>query len=510
MNWDMDDNTNENPWYIPKIYIKLKFQPPFADFETETKIEDFKLHLERMKNLLLPMEKQYNLTQIQRRVLHQLRQRTDIIILNTDKNLGIAVIKREEYILSIYLEHFSDDNLYNILDLDQATHLMAEAQRKITNLIYTNMSVLSEPERTYFCQAFEQKYRTALFYGLPKIHKPKKNGYFRTRPVVSKCGTFVEIASKWVDYHLQQLTPLFQSYLKDSFHLLHDLQKIQIPKTCQLFTADAVSMYTYIDIKHALETMNTWFVNNEQLLPPLFPTHLILELLSIIMTHNVFKFGDLHYHQLSGTAMGTAVAPIFALLYYGIHEETTLLPKFRSNIIYYRRFIDDIFVLWNPLHDDDCNHVSFEKDLAFGKLEWKMEPPTTKTVFLDLNIEINRGKIKTSTHHKPLNLHLYIPPKSAHPPKVLYGLIAGSIRRFWLQNSNPKDYRKNIVFLFDRLVARGHDRATLLPLFSRASRMFFKKMEQLKPSSMKSPTKITNNTPFIFISSTILEASQDE
>jgi len=48
-----------------------------------------------------------------------------------------------------------------------------------------------------------------------------------------------------------------------------------------------------------------------------------------------------------------------------------------------------------------------------------------KTVnFLDLTITINsNGLLTTKTYQKPTNLHLYLPPTSAHPPGVLKRII---------------------------------------------------------------------------------------
>ena len=111
--------------------------------------------------------------------------------------------------------------------------------------------------------------------------------------------------------------------------------------------------------------------------------------------------------------MGTSVAPIYALLYYGIHENTVLLPNFEPNILYYKRFINDVLVIWEYCTQHDTTHESFRDNLPFGRLRWIMDSPGYYATFLDLNIYLSNGEIKTSTHHKPLNLHLYIPPKES-------------------------------------------------------------------------------------------------
>ena len=74
--------------------------------------------------------------------------------------------------------------------------------------------------------------------------------------MVAKIGNFIEIASKYCDYYLSRLIPHVQSYLKDSFTLLKDLNNLPtLPGTAKLLTADAVSMYTNIDTNHGLHIL---------------------------------------------------------------------------------------------------------------------------------------------------------------------------------------------------------------------------------------------------------------
>jgi hypothetical protein len=108
----------------------------------------------------------------------------------------------------------------------------------------------------------------------------------------------------------------------------------------------------------------------------------------------------------------------------------------KQSPFYFRRYIDDVFGIWIPTTtDNDSTWSEFKQTFnSWGNLKWSPEEPTKKTNFLDLNIEINHSGLQFSTFQKPLNLHLYIPPLSAHPQSCLKGLIAGELRRYWLQN----------------------------------------------------------------------------
>ena len=103
-------------------------------------------------------------------------------------------------------------------------------------------------------------------------------------------------------------------------------------------------MYTYIDTKHGLWAMAEWLKLHKHELPPNFPTEVILAGLQIVMTNNVFAFGNTYWLQACGTAMGTIIAVIYATIYYSLHEELCILPPGEhQNLILYHRFIDDAF-----------------------------------------------------------------------------------------------------------------------------------------------------------------------
>jgi hypothetical protein len=77
-----------------------------------------------------------------------------------------------------------------------------------------------------------------------------------------------------------------------------------------------------------------------------------------------------------------------------------------------------------------------------------------------------------------MNLYLYIPPLSAHPPSCLKGLIAGEMRRYWLQNS-PKGYESILLEFIKRLLNRGHTLASLTPILTQAAQILDKNHNQI-------------------------------
>ncbi|KAL7472102.1 hypothetical protein ACHAXS_012435 [Conticribra weissflogii] len=277
---------------------------------------------------------------------------------------------------------------------------------------------------------------------------------WKTRPVVSTCGTYLHALSRWIDYHLQKLTPHIPTYIKDSDHLNMYLRTISdIPPHARLLAADAVSMYTNIETTHALKTIGDFLQDLQDQLPSDFPVAAIIDGLSLIMKNNVFEFGDLYFKQKQGTAMGTPVACIYATIYYGYYEKNFLLPKYGDDIMVMKRFIDDMFVIWTGT---PARLQEFQEDLPFGLLTWDSLQPSNSVNFLDLTISINVNRqITTKTYQKALNLYLYIPAASAHSNGMINGIIYNLIKQFYTQNSEQNDFIRVVALLYKRFCARG-------------------------------------------------------
>ena len=299
-----------------------------------------------------------------------------------------------------------------------------------------------------------------------KVHKTP----LKTRPIVSYTGSLLYGLGKWVDHHLQSVSRTFRSFIKSSFDLKHELDQLTIPAGCRLLTADATAMYTNINSSAAIGCIHRYMLDNSNLFP-LVPIDAVVSALHLIMDNNIFQFGDTFWKQLTGTAMGAPPAPPYATAAFGTHEET-LLNEFPSNLLYYRRYIDDVFAIWIPDPDPiiDCQLLlSFSQRLNdWHGLKWIVSPLSTSVVFLDLTLTIVDDHIVSSLYKKPMNLHLYIPPRSAHPPGVLLGLVSGWIYRSLSLCSLLSDAHDNIRSLWTFLLARGYQPSKLRPVFDRA------------------------------------------
>ena len=493
-----------------KIYVKSDWVPDPGNDDLENRLDEFKKQLTKtaIENRTRLIRPTYNLDKSQYRTLHSLKNNPDIIVLLADKNLGPVTMDRETYIKRVINDHLLDEYTYEQLNEHTALSKLRELNDRLTHL-FENPSAgiqnaLTENEHHYFKKALHQEHRIPTFYGLVKIHKQP----WTLRPVVSCCGSLLATISTWIDFHLQKLRTKLPAFIQDSTEFQRELNNTSIPKNTKIITCDAVSMYTNIDVEHSIETLRNWFIKFKSEIPQDIPTHLIITALDIVMKNNIFTFGDTFWLQKTGTAMGTPCACMVASIYFAYHERTIILNKYKDNLIFYKRFIDNVFCLWHE-NDEQLNTTettrlkNFKRDMNnFGKLKWEFEKLTLTTTFLDLNVTLvekpyttpsNHYDIKFSTYQKPMNLYLYIPPHSAHPPGVIRSLIFSQIKKYWQQNTTTDDFVNITKAFFDRLINRGHNPTKLRHIFHQtAQHIDTKQINNILPIQTTTPTDTDN------------------
>ena len=199
---------------------------------------------------------------------------------------------------------------------------------------------------------------------------------------------------------------------------------------------------------------------------------------------------------------------MWATIYYAYHEANTLLPKYGHLLLYFKRFIDDIFGIWignlSNEWNDFCNDVN-----NFGVLTWDIldSRPSDSVDFLHLTLTIKGNKIVTRTYQKKMNLYLYIPPASAHPTGCIKGTIYGLIRRYYAQNTYRHDLLHFIRLLYRRLLRRGWEKALLRKLINEACSTI-EKQNQPNTTPTNNPTATQKDKYRTFITQSALLAAK--
>ena len=185
--------------------------------------------------------------------------------------------------------------------------------------------------------------RTPLLYGLTKVRKPN----IPLRPIVSACDSPINQLLSYVTHFIQPLVEILPSHIQDSKYFLQLLESLPpLPKNGILVTVDVTSLYTNIPHEEGIESVLHYMKLRTNTLPPRTPSpHTLGVLFETTLKNNNISFMDRHFLQLVGTAMGTKAAPPYAKFFMGSHEET-IWEAFIWAIPFWKRFIDDIFLIF--------------------------------------------------------------------------------------------------------------------------------------------------------------------
>ena len=304
------ERLDENDGYNKKLYIKSKWPPPKTNPTLEFRMRQFRDNLQtELATIKSSSRRSANLNDMELQALKQNRKRKDIIFLQADKGLGPVVMPRPAYKKAI-LKMLSDKDSYKEITKEEAHNILRQAKSDLHDLFkYDGGYSLAENEITYIAAALNiLQYRMPRLHGMPKLHKDDDELKFR--PVTDMFESLLSYFSKWLSEHIKSLLKFLPTQVRDSQHFIEHLIALgKLPWYARLFTADAVAMYTNINLDDALKNIENWLKYFAHELPNSFPNQkLFLAVLKIVMSNSVFQFGEQYFLQTQGTAMGTPCA----------------------------------------------------------------------------------------------------------------------------------------------------------------------------------------------------------
>ena len=210
-----------------------------------------------------------------------------------------------------------NDYFYEETDTDFTREVIHRVNLYVNNMLQREQ--ISQNTSKYLTTDVD---RTQQFYLLPKIHKDINNP--PGRPIVSDSGGPTEKISQFVDHFLGPLVPLSESYIRDPTHMINILNNFSTIPEMILCTLDITSLCTNIPHNEGIQFIKEFLAIHRDTNALPYNSY-IIELLEVVLTNNYFDFNGKHYHQKSGTAMGTKLAPSYANMF---------MAKFEQNHVY--------------------------------------------------------------------------------------------------------------------------------------------------------------------------------
>src|SRR5277367_907028 len=164
----------------------------------------------------------------------------------------------------------------------------------------------------------------------------------------------------------------------------------------QMHSLDIIALYTSIPTDLAIETILN-ILNDQPIIN--IPNDTLKTLLEIA-THTYFTFNDQFYKQSKGLAMGSPISGFLAniFIYHNIENNPIYMTDY---IIFYRRYVDDIFILMDPTQQSISQHCHNINKIN-PNIQFTYESENNQTLtFLDLKItRIPNSHFLFSVAHK--------------------------------------------------------------------------------------------------------------
>jgi hypothetical protein len=453
-----------------KCYVKSSFVPPPATAPIENFCQHLSVMLPAVYTAAAASHETANHSKADMIDLEKTSSRPDLDIKRADKNLGLSVtLTSTMHDAAVKILTAANPKTYRRLPRAEAIELSKEFGDRVTSLLRRcGDSIFSEKVVSFITQKFAETTRFPAWYLMPKLHKIM----LAWRPICPSMHYVTHEASVWLSEIMNPVAKSLSTVCNSSLEFIKDLDDTTVPDDCTMVTADVTALYPSIPTPRGLQVVEAVLL--DPTVSPLSDSRTlvsaVIALLRLVLTFNVFEYGNEFWLQLVGTAMGTPAACAYANIFmFGI--EISLISEWLDlkRLKYFTRYIDDMFAILRAAHAKAF--VDALNELCPG-IAFTFEISNDTAIMLDVNVY--RGDRWNDTaghrydyrvHQKPSNLYQYITNTSEHPATSKHGTVGMELLRYAIRSSTPADYVDVAKLFYGRIRARGYSQAKLRKLF---------------------------------------------
>ncbi|EYC16654.1 hypothetical protein Y032_0033g2766 [Ancylostoma ceylanicum] len=409
---------------FPSRGIRL---PEPAAPEVESRIAILELAIQRI--YLSEAAKPYrsNLTRSEQRGVIKLLRCRDRLRFTVGDKCGSFVVMPQSMDKDITNKALSDSTTYAETTMTAFNKACEKVKLAITTVIKSRLGVLVAK------QLLDLHPIVPTYYNLVKTHKlPSTTDLIRmpfdeikTRPIISSCGGPSDRLSWLLVELLSPLLQFVEAHIINVDAFLASLTQCQIPPTASYASFDVVSLYTNVNNNEAIDAVISLYQQHLAEIPSMgFNADEIRIMLEAVLGCNVFCFNNKMYEQRRGLAMGNRIAPLVAIIFLDHIEKNTLT----SEILLYKRYIDDVFVIGNTR--TDVENTMKRLNSVDENVVFTLEEPGDDGFlpFLNARVKITNGQTEYLWYKKPSSSNILVHSRSAHPIHVKANVVRNLLK----------------------------------------------------------------------------------
>ena len=312
----------------------------------------------------------------------------NLLVTKADKGNCLVVMNKENYIDKITDFLSSED--FEEINKDPTFSFFSKVKASLDRCLVT-----LEYFGTNKCRLYPMNPRTPVLYGLPKIHKED----IPIRPVVSFVDSPVYRLSSWLNDTLREVTGFKNQFsIKNSIDFANYLNQVTIPDNAILLSLDVKNLFPSIPSQECISLVESLLFKTK--LPKVTIENLV-QLLSLVLEQNFFKFNNKFYKQRTGLAMGSCLSPFLSEVFMCNLENIIMSSRFSDHLRAYKRYVDDICILWVGSELELSDFLTFVNSLH-PNISFTLEREIDRRLpFLDLLLCRNDGTIDFEVYRKP-------------------------------------------------------------------------------------------------------------
>ena len=253
--------------------------------------------------------------------------------------------------------------------------------------------------------------KPALFYGLPKIHKPD----VPLRPIVSHTGHPLYNTAKCLAQLLSPFSKIVRLHVENSSRLAEIVRNTTIEPDEVLVSLDVKSLFTSVPAKEAVNlqvrqknSLGRRIMGTPVANPDL---HHCLALI-ICLEDTTFKFHEEFYQMTDGLAMGSPISPVVANIFMEDLERNAIATMTDGPRLWLCFVDDTLTILKRYTLQASLDHLTQQNPAIQFTMEVEKDG---KLPFLDAELEQQGTHLSMTVYRKPTHSGRYLNFESHHP-----------------------------------------------------------------------------------------------
>ena len=255
-----------------------------------------------------------------------------------------------------------------------------------------------------------------------------------------------------------------------SYEFIACCKDLEIPEDSKFVSIDVESLFTNVPVEETTDLILDYAYSNSDL-APVVPRITLRHLLLLCTTSSPFMWKNALFKQVDGVSMGSPLGPLYADFYMS-SLENEVIPEFSDDVILYRRYVDDSFLILNKnssieqikqkLEEHSCLKFTHENEADDG------------LNFLDVFVGRNGSKLTTSVYRKATSSGECLNYESFGPETYKRSVVLSYLHRAYSHCSSWPAFHQEIVRIKQILANNGYPQSIVENML----RTFLKRKDQ--------------------------------